>query len=418
MWRNHLKIATRKLLKTKLNTAIHVFGLAIGIACCLVIFLFVQYHLKFDQHWSNADHIFRVNMISEEPDGLNYGANTPYVMAEALRNELADLPNIGQVHLDGEVAIQKANGEKYKTEALFADGSLFEMFDFAVLNGDAVAALNQPGYVVLTETLANKLYPNEQPVGQTVTLGGKLKLTVGAVMQDLPKTSHLRGELMASMASFSTDYFGIDITSWGTTLSGSTYVQLGVQESPENYRIALADFAGKYMISEEDQNQVELVLQPLREIHFDQRYDEGGFQPAINPLYLWFFSALGVLILIVACINFINLSTAQSVQRAQEIGIRKVVGARQPQLIGQFIGETFLVTLLAVSLSVLLVEVALPFFNQSFDLPLALHYLDNPLLVLFLMVLTFLVTILAGIYPALVIARFPPRIGNKNRCER
>ncbi|GJM33733.1 MAG: ABC transporter permease [Saprospiraceae bacterium] len=413
MWKNHIKIAARKLAKSKLNTAIHVLGLSIGIACCFVIFLFVQYHLQFDTQYPYADRIYRVGLINQEPEVLNYGGNTPYVMGAAMRNEFPDMEKVGSLHIDGEATIQKSDGEKYKAEVLFADGDFFDIFDFKVLEGDASTALNLPNQAVITKSLADKIYSGQKAIGQTISLGGKLNLTIAAIMEDLPKTSHLQGELITSFTSFTTDYFGIDVDSWGTTLSGCTYVRLGPNESPDRYEAGLKGFAKKYLTSEEEETNIELYLQPLADIHFDQRYTAGGTRPSINPLYLWFFSGLGALILLVACINFINLSTAQSVQRAQEIGIRKVVGAQRRQLIGQFLGETFLVTVLSVFLSVLMVELMLPYFNASFDLPLQVDYIANPSLLVFFLLLTLFITILAGLYPAVVIARFRPVLAIK-----
>lgn len=408
MLKNYLTVAFRTLKKYKLNTFIHVMGLAIGMACCLLIFLFVQTERSYDRYHSRADDIYRIVRAEQSASGIHYDGNTPYPLAPALRSENDDFEKVARVHFHSDGLVQLENGEKHMENALFAEPALLEIFDIPIVEGAVLEALGQPNQVVLTQRLATKYYGAESPLGKTLRLDNQLDLTVGGVVEDFPNNFHLQEGILVSYESFSTEFMGFNIENWGVTLSGSTYVLLPPNSVVETVNRGLAHLVAKHMPEDRSSLSMTLSLQALKDIHFDTQFPASGATDPINPLYLWVFSLIGFLILLVACINFINLSTAQAIRRAKEIGIRKVVGARRPELINQFLGESFLIVAGALVFAIILAELGLPKLNQLLALQIQFNWLDNPQFLIYLLGFGLIVGLIAGIYPAFVLSGFKP----------
>ena len=406
MLKNHLLIAFRALMKYKSNTAIHVLGLSMGLACCLLIYTFIQYHRSFDRHHEKAGRIYRVGMIDYAEGEKERGGNTPYPLAVALRNDFPDWEQVARIHTGQEILAVLPDGRKFEGAALFAEPEWLDIFDFETLEGDPRHALSQPGQVALTRSAAQRYFGEEEALGKTFELDGELPLSVGAVVEDIPATSHLRGDMLVSFASLE-DYYPFDTESWGFVTGGSTYVLLPEQASIGAINEQLKGFVSKYY-DEDEAAITEFVLQPLSDIHFNTDFEVSGGAPSIDARYLWFFGAIGLMILLVACINFINLSTAHAIRRVREIAVRKVIGADRRQLIVQFLAEAFLISVAAAAIAAVSGQLALSRLNALLGLQMELNWGSNPAPAVFLLISVLLVTLLAGAYPAFVISGFKP----------
>ena len=405
MIKNYLLIALRNFFKNRGYTLINILGLSLGLTSCIIIFLVIDYDLSFDKFHSRYDRIYRVVQDSKGPSGISYGSVTPYPLANAFRNDFPDVPMVTQLHYQGEAQLT-VEDEKQRVEGiLFADSLFFEVFDFEVLSGNPKVALGEPGKVFLTKSMADKILKNKETTRLKID---KVDLEVAGIIADPPPNSHINFTMVVSMASFTPDFIGgFPINHWGLTARGFTYVvlpELVTQQAIESKFVA---FAKKY--SPDDASRTVLKLQPLRDIHFDDQYfTNPGQNDNIDAREFVVMGILGTFILLIACINFINLATALSEKKSKEIGIRKTLGAQRGQLTLYFLSETFLLTLFAVLLSLGATEWLLtwlnPFLKKEIDLPLFSNYI----LVLFLLFLVLGTTLLAGFYPSLILSRFSP----------
>ena len=406
MLKNHLLIAFRALMKYRGNTAIHALGLSMGLACCLLIYTFIQYHRSFDRYHEKAGRIYRVGMIDYSGGEKEMEGNTPYPLAVALRNDFPDWEQVARTHTEQEALLVLPDGRKFEAPALFAEPEWLDIFDLKTLEGDPRHTLSQPGQVVLCRSAAQRYFGDEEAIGKTFELDGELALSVGAIVEDLPATSHLRADMLVAYASLK-DYFPLDTESWGMVISGSTYVLLAKQADAGAIQEQLPGFISKYY-DESEAAITEFVLQPLLDIHFNTDFEAAGGTPGIDPRYLWFFGAIGLMILLVACINFINLSTAHAFRRAREIAVRKVIGAGRRQLMMQFLTEAFLISAVGAVIAALSGQLALSRLNALLGLQMELNWTTDPAPGVFLLCSILLVTLLAGAYPAFIISGFRP----------
>ncbi|HEX6223633.1 MAG TPA: FtsX-like permease family protein [Chryseolinea sp.] len=406
MIKNYLTIALRNFLKNKGYTLINILGLSLGLTACIVIFLVITYDISFDRFHSKYDRIYRVVQEVKSPSGTGYGTVTPYPLAKAFRNDFPEVPLVTQMHYQGEALLTIETEKQRVNDILFADSLFFEVFDFEVLSGNPRVALGEPGKVFLTKSTADKILKNKETTHIKID---KVDLEVVGIIADPPPTSHISFTMIASMASFTPDFIGgFPLDRWGLTARGYTYIVLPEQVTAQSIESRFAAFGKKYRNAEDASRTVQ-KLQPLREIHFDEQYtDNPGHNENIDAREFVVMGVLGIFILVIACINFINLATALSEKKSKEIGIRKTLGAQRSQLTVYFLSETFLLTTFAVLLSLGATEWLLtwlnPFLKKEIDLPL----FSNPVLIFFLVGLIISTTLFAGFYPAVVLSRFNP----------
>lgn len=400
MLKNYFTTALRYLRRRPGYAFINVTSLAIGLACCLLIGLFVREEWRYDQHHPHADRIHRIlsereNIVSSWAD-----ASTAPVL-------LADYPEVQQATRisppPGPVLLRYGDKRFNESRFFYADASIFNLFSVPLEKGHPATALSAPYSLVLTKEMARKYFGEREPVGETVTFNdgqGDQTFTVTGVVGDLPGPSHFRFDFLASFATFG-DEVGAEHRWRG---NGWTYLRIAEGADPT----ALME---KYMASlgpEEERasffRNVRFVLQPVTEIHLHSHH-EGEIAPNSNARYVYLFALIALLTLGVACINYMNLATARGSLRAREIGVRKVVGAHRWQLVRQFLGESVLLALLAFAIALIAAELALPFFNSLMQQQLP-PVRTMPLLPLLGLVL--LVGVLAGGYPAFVLSSFRP----------
>jgi putative ABC transport system permease protein len=403
MLKNYLKIALRHLQRHKGYAFINVGGLALGMASCVLILLFVQDELSFDRFHEQVDEIYRVERVWLESGDV--GDVTAYPVAPTLE---ATFPDIQRTVRFGSDPVQITRGDvSFREERFYwTDSTVFEVFSFPLLRGNPATALKTNG-LVLTETMARKYFGDEDPLGQLLTVkifdGNRLlTMEVTGVLADVPPHSHIQFDFLASMATGMEVYAQFE-QEWGLNWV-NTYVLL-----PEAYPVARIAAGMPAMIEQhlgaEAAEKTTFDLQPLTRIHL---YSDAYSASKGDITYIYIFSSIAVFILLLACINFMNLATARSVQRAREVGVRKVLGALRSQLAGQFLGEAMGLAFVALLLALGLVLLLLPFFSGVTEKHLALDVFENRTLLLSLAGLTLFVGFVAGSYPALLLSQFRP----------
>ncbi len=411
MLKNYLKIAFRNLIKHKGYTLINVLGLAIGIGACMLILLYVQDELRYDNFHENGDKIIRI-IDHWTADGITEQlAVVPFPAGKTLQMEHPEIvENVVRMYRPSswgnQVVVRYEDKSFVEPGVMFADPTFFDIFSFDVLQGSA-AALASPNGVLITQTMAEKYFGNDNPLGKRINLNSNVDLEIGGVLENVPQNSHIKFDFLVTHNAID-EWFGGSggfEDNWIWTACW-TYLLLNEGQSAAAIQAALPDFVDRHF-PESIKDGTVLDIQRLEDIHLhSQGYYE--MQPNGNIRNVYIFSAIAMLILLIACINFMNLATARSASRAREVGMRKVLGAYRSNLIGQFLGETILLSLIALLVSIALIELALPVFNSLTGKTLQSHYFDNWMLISALAATGLLVGFIAGSYPAFYLSAFKP----------
>ena len=419
MIKNYFKTAFRNLWRNKNFTVINIAGLAVGIAVCLCIFLVIQFELSFDNFHANKDRIYRVITEQQNADGPRPTEGVPFPLPKALHNDFPSMVStpVYSGRDDQIIIADEANGQtvkKIKEEkgVFFAEPSLFKIFDYPLLAGE-YASLKDPNTALLSKATAEKYFGDwQKAMGKTIKRNNKQLLKITGILADVPDNTDMQIKILASIETMK-DEFASNANDWQSVSSSYTcYVLLPEGMKAENMNNQLAVFAKKYRKDPADKNRQ--LLQPLSDIHYNETIgnflDRRISKSLINTLWL-----IATFILGIACVNFINLSTAQAFNRAKEVAVRKVMGSSRQQLRLQFFSETALITMISIILSVLLVLLGLPYVSSILKLPLSLSFIHNPAILVFLLLTAVIVVLLAGFYPALVLSRFNPVTALKSK---
>lgn len=407
MIKNYLVVAIRNFVRNRSYTFINILGLSMGLTCCLVIYLLIMHDLGFDRFHKNERDIYRIVLDTENASGVEHSSAIPYPFANAFRNDFPDVPLVTQCHVQGEALIAYNDNKMMVDDVIFADSSFFNLFDFEVLSGDPAKALAEPGKVFLTASTAKKIFGTAEAT--RFKLENVVDLEVAGIIADPPANSHLQFSMVVSMPSFSEDILGLPIDQWGINSAGYFYVTLRNGVSSSQIEERLVQFTSKYHPKDDAANVYH--LQPLRDIHFDPRYEDD----AVSSSGLLLLGFLGVFILTLACINFINLATALAIKKSKEIGIRKTLGAARLQLVMYFLAETFLLVLFATIISLGVVEWMLPLLNTFMEKEIAHTLFNDGSLFTFVGMLLLAVTILSGMYPSIILSGYSPIAVLKNK---
>jgi putative ABC transport system permease protein len=417
MLKNYLKIAIRNLQRNKAYTIINVLGLALSITCGILIFSVVKYHLSFDNFHQNTDRIYRF-VTEQHRDNISYTFSVPNPLGKAFRNDYTFGEKVARIAtFDNQlITLKKGNEiEKIKEEegVAFAEPEFFEMFNYPLLEGDKKTALNEPNTAILTEKIAKKYFRNENPINKSILLDNRIELKITGILKDFPTNTDQKANIYASFPTLKTynDWF-ISDDSWGGIASNmQCFVLLRSGISPSQVEKVLPAYVKKYRAT--NKNVHHYKLQPLAEKHFDSRY--GG---AMEKRNLWILSFIGLFLITTACVNFINLATAQALKRSKEVGVRKVLGSMKGQLFWQFIAETGLITVLGTLIAIVLSLLLLPYVNSWFNTQISSNLLKDCQLALFIPAQLVLVTFFSGSYPGLILAGFQPVIALKGKLSQ
>ena len=433
MIKSYFTIAWRNLYRNKAYSLINISGLAVGIASALLIFLIIHYELSYDDFQTKKDNIYRVvttytNYSNGEITGHQSAAPVP--LSKALRSDFPQLTQVAAVWNIGGAQIHipipgkdLADERRVKVSdgIFFVEPSLFSIFDYHWLAGNA-KRLTEPHTVVINQTLASKFFGNwKEALGQTIQMWSyRVPLQVVGVYEDLPQNTDLEVSMGASYATFRNinGAWGMENNWQSISWSSQCFVLLPQAVKASNFQQPLPQFVKKYYPLGSEANgqktKTTLSLQPLRDMHLNE--DFGTFKgDALTHKELWSLGCIGFFLLLVACVNFINLATAQSITRAKEIGVRKMLGSSRLRLFSQFLQETALLTVISLLLGCLLAKVALPFISSLVQKPLSLSLVQSPSILLFLLLLCVMVTLLAGFYPGFVLSGFRPIQALKNK---
>ena len=416
MFRNYLIIALRNLKRQKTFSAINILGLAIGLGTCILIVLYIQDELSFDSWHAKGDRIYRVMRETKAGGQSNYLPDTSGALAGALERDFPEVEKAVRVWID---FIDVSLGEKeFPLSICIADPELFEIFDFPFVRGNLETAFLNPNAIAITESAAKRLFGDEDPIGKTITSESKHhggERTITAIIKDVPRNSTLSryGETdyidyigTGSFSSEGAKYLWEDWIPTDGWRPVNTYVLLREGADPKALSAKLPEFMNRYMGAEIARTNA-YHLQPLNRIYLYSRQDYNlDWYGDIDRVYQ--FGAIAVLVLAIGCINFTNLTTAQSARRAHEVGLRKVSGAYRSQLMGQFLGESVLTALVALVLALSAVELVLPEFNAFFFKQIELNLSSDPLLVISLIGIAVFVGLLAGVYPAFFLSAYEP----------
>ncbi|MFC2160066.1 ABC transporter permease [Acidobacteriota bacterium] len=410
MLKNYLKIALRNIKKSKTYSFINILGLAIGMACCILIFFYVQDELSYDRYHEKADRIYRVVDSGEAPGRMSFDlALTSAPFAPTLKADFPEVKDSVRLYRRKRLV---ANGERkyYEYNLFYADKSLFNIFTLPLVKGNPETALQSPQTIVLSESTALKYFGNNEVLNQNLSLDGQDFLVTG-IMKDMPENSHFIADLFVSFKTleqipvFQERY----IQDW-VRHEFYTYVLLEDGHSREVLEAKLPAFIEKYaahQVKEVLGGTLSSSLQPLKNIHLHS-HRQVEIRPNGDIKYIYIFSFIALIILLIACVNFMNLATARSAKRAMEVGLRKVVGASRTQLVRQFLGESLMFTYFALLFALVIVFASLPSFNTLTGKEINISYLNNPILLGGLLLILIFVGLTSGSYPAFFISKYQP----------
>lgn len=409
MFKNYLKTAFRNIIRNKVSSVINITGLAIGIASCILIFLYVQNELSYDKHHKNAGRIFRITTDFTLSGQFDRFALSSFMLAPTLKEDYAEIDEATRIMPIGKQTVWYEDKMYNEEKVYYADSNHFDVFSYEFLKGDQKNALNKPRSIVLSEAMAQKYFGNENPIGKNLKFT-KNTFTVTGVIKDNGNRSHINPNALLSISTLDSNFINSVKVDWFrmTTYTYIMFKDATQRNGFENklkqfYKEHIEPFTKEYNVS----SSIDLKLQPLKEIHLSSSHlydlEENG-----NASYVYIFSFVAFFILLIACINYMNMATAHASKRAKEVGIRKVLGASRKQLLWQFLGESILITLFALSIALVMVELFLPVFNALTGINFKSDYLANIRFLPLLIFIVVLVGLLGGSYPAIFLSAFKP----------
>ena len=418
MLKNYLKIALRNLKRSKSYAFINILGLALGITCAILIFMLVRYHLSFDNFHANSDRIYRVvTEFHNETVSLQSGVPSP--LGKAFRNDFTFAEKTARIiNYDNELISlpNSKDNQKFEEEngVAFAEPEFFDIMNYPLLQGDKKTALSEPNSAIVTEAIAQKYFGKTKAIGQTIRVDNKINYKITGILKNLPVNSDRKQEIYLSYINLKdkNEWIAKDDSWMGVYSESECYVLLKEGVTQATVEKALPSLSKKYY-PPKDASGWQFKLQPLSDIHFNAEL--GGYMEKKN---LWALSFIGIFLIITACVNFINLATAQALSRSKEIGVRKVLGSLRSQLFWQFISETAIITCISVMIGIILSYLVLPFVNELFKAQLTISLLTDLSLLLFLGLLVAVVTFFSGSYPGLILAGFQPILALKGKISQ
>ena len=416
MIRYYLKITFRGFLKNRISTLINLLGLGVGMSCAIMLFLYIQDELSFDKHHKNYDRIYRVTSHFKIPTEERKIPLTSAILAPTLKKDFPEVEEAVFFYRKRQAFIATGDRKFYQKKVYYTQSGLFKIFDFEFISGNPQTALTKPYTIVLTETVAKKAFGSARlAINQIIDVGNKEKATVTGVIRDLPQNTNIQFSALVSLNSLDLD--ASYLNKWHNA-NGHTFMTLKKGASIETFRKQVKNLIYKYT-KESDEFKYWFDVQALGDIYLRSNVanaDEIG--PRGNMAYIYIFSAVALFLLIIAGINYMNLATAKSTNRAKEVGVRKVHGAYRQSLLKHFMLESILVALCGLVLALLLTEITLPLFNQISGKSLTINYMQQPALIGWFIGVTMIIGMLSGIYPAFFLSGFNPVLVLKGKFSR
>lgn len=407
MIKSYIIIAFRNIRRNFSYAFLNVFGLTLGIAACLVIFLIVRNELNYD-NYAKADRIYRVTL-----NAIDFNSNVSLAIAPKMRNDFPELEQVSQVLYNNDVMVKVDNKRFRDKDFIITDEHLPQIFDFQWIAGNPKTALTEPNSIVLNETLAKKYFGSADPMGRMINVENQINAKVTGVIKDIPANRSLPIQMMLSLESIRKQLNLKEF--WNIGGGFFTFILLPKSYPVQRLQARIPAFLHKNWAL--NPKEVRLPIQPLRDIHFDQRYINNVVTPVSKDTYYALFG-VALLIIITACINFVNLATAQAIKRAKEVGVRKVLGANRSQLIKQFLGETSVLVFIALVLGLGLAAFFLSTAGSWLNVKIDAAELAQPIVIAWIAGVTIAVILIAGLYPAFVQSAFQPVDSLKNQTGK
>ncbi len=405
MIRNYFKVAFRSMWRQKQGTVINILGLSVGMAVCILIVLYVQDELSFDRFHANAERIYRIaGEYDQGGDALNRSAITTYLLGDDLEEGFSAIEEIVRIDNFSGALVTYQDQQYIEEEVYYVDSTFLDIFSFPLLEGNTQTALNAPNSVILSQAMAGKYFKSTSVIGETLTFFDTLSVVVTGVMENMPSNSHLQADFLVSMKTIESLY-----PQWvfenRTGTSHYTYALLAEGADTET----LAAQINQHVVEnwgEDAVRQRQYFLQALTDIHLRSQLI-GEISPNGDIRYIYLFSVVALLIVLIASINYINLATAYAMKRSKEVGVRKALGAFKKQLVIQFLSEAVLVVVIAFVVAGFLAELSMPLFREITGKDTTLNFLDNFSMIGYLLLIALGIGLLSGSYPAFFIASFP-----------
>ena len=420
MIKNYFKTAFRNLKRNKSYAFINILGLTIGIAASLLIFLVIQFETSFDNFHPQKNNIYRVGSINNNQDGIDYSGGVAFPVGPALRIDYPQIKRVASIYRDGsnQITLENNGKEPQKkfsdTDVFFAEPEFFSIFKFDWLSGSAKSSLTEPNSAALTQEVAEKYFGDwRSAIGKTITQNNKDVYKISGILKNVPRNTDFPLGIVVSYATLKTNNVKRNLEDWVSTFSEAcTFVVLPQNMPVEKFNADLMAFAKKHKPAEYAKDAY--IAQPLSKMHSDDRF--GNFRRhTFSESLTRALTLIGIFLIIIACVNFINLATAQAVNRSKEVGVRKVMGSSRGQLAFQFLCETAIITIIAVIAVVGIAYATLPFLNQLLKVQMTMNFISNSVLILFLLIVGILVTVLSGLYPAIILSGFNPITALKSK---
>ncbi len=410
MFKNYIKTALRNIRRNKLYSLLNIVGLSIGIACCLMILLYVQDELSYDRFHAKANRIYRVSTIIDLKDRHMNFASTAHVQGPMFKEEFPEIENYVRFNYYGSRRVIQYKDRSFTEEKfIWVDNSIFEVFSFKLLKGNPEDALVEPNTVVITEEMAEKYFGKEDPIGKNLRVHNETLYMVTGVMENIPMNALFRPDFFASFSTLDLKPTGNAAEDLMSQIDYLTFILLREGTDYKQLEGKFEGFVQRHLgpLLEAFDGKARYELDPLTRIYLHSNR-QGELERTGDITYVYLFSGIGMFILLLACLNFMNLSTARSANRAKEVGLRKVVGAQRRQLIRQFIGESMILTFVAIFLALLLVAFSLPLFNSISGKVLTMAYFTKIQFIGGLIGLFVFVSLIGGSYPAFFLSAFRP----------
>ncbi len=411
MIRNYLRTALRSLKKQRLYTCINIFGLALGLGSCLLILAYVSYEYSYESHYPNADNIYRVVCFWEGDDDMVSTANIMHPAGPALKETMPEIEQQARIYQDRDVQIEFGRDQFIvETQFLMVDPEMLEVFSIPLINGNRATALSGPNSLIISQSIRESFFPNTDPIGQTVRIHDDIELMITGVMGDMPDNTQLKTNFLASYATL--ESMGEDITTWeGWWGKAYTYLLLPEDVDLASIEAKIPDLLTVHLGDKAEEYKLE--LQPLQSIYLNPDLSN-ELDPRGSMETIYIFSGIAMLLLVIACMNYINLTTARMAHRTKEVGIRKVFGAGRWQLAHQFLAESVIMVTMAMAAGLAVFELTVPALEQFAGRSLSIGLMESPIVWLAGPSLILLVGLISGSYPAIVLSRLRPQEVFKN----
>jgi putative ABC transport system permease protein len=405
MFISYFKNAVRTLISQRFYSLINIVGLSIGITACILVTFYIKHDLSYDKYHKNAENIYRIEFSITQDGITNHLVQSQALLGPTLKNEYPEIKKISRIYFSNRSLVKAGDKNNFEDRIVYADSAFFEIFSYQAIAGDETRFLKRPNSIILTESTAKRYFGKDDPLGKTIEIDNQYSFEVTGVIKDVPVRSHFKFDFIATYSSLDKQPVAGYFPQWGATFGSYTYMLADKGFDPKAFEKKTENFFSTHI--KEYEGGWRVLVRPLLDIHLNSHSgDEIEENSSMSRIII--ISSIALFILLLACINFVNFSTARSSERAREIGMRKVIGAARFQLIQQFLGESVLFSLVSLLISIFAVKLLMPSFSSLVGTEIGIGYYSDWTIMLLILGGVLAVGILAGLYPALVISSYKP----------